>query len=223
MLHIPLLRSTSLVDVDPSPAERQALNFLQAGQPGGVERLTLTTGMATWRAQALIECGPKPTAAVRPELRAMAEPGAGNERRCWRKGGSTSLLSFSDPQRRAAKLITGQRTRIAVTSRVPRPAATAARMSSSLLSSTGVTLGFQWKICRFQAPPAYPTSVGMKLRTLPLVGSLGSAACRRASCTAGVLPLASTMWKTMLPLLISCAACGDEVTSAVAWYWMIWW
>lgn len=57
-------------------------------------------------------------------------------------------------QRRLAKLMTGQRTRMLVTSSVPLPAATAARISSSLLSSVGVTPAFQWKICRFQAPPA---------------------------------------------------------------------
>ncbi len=56
-------------------------------------------------------------------------------------------------QRRAAKLTSGQRTRIGVTSIVPRPLVAAATMSSSLLSSTGVTPAFQWKICRFQAPP----------------------------------------------------------------------
>ena len=56
-------------------------------------------------------------------------------------------------QRRAAKLTSGQRTRIGVTSIVPRPLVAAATMSSSLFSSTGVTPAFQWKICRFQAPP----------------------------------------------------------------------
>jgi hypothetical protein len=57
-------------------------------------------------------------------------------------------------QRRLAKLTTGHRTSVDVPSIVPRPAAAAAVMSSSLLSSVGVTPGFQWKICRFQAPPA---------------------------------------------------------------------
>jgi len=63
----------------------------------------------------------------------------------------------------------------------------------------------------------------MKLSTLQLVASFGNAASGRAHCTIGVVPSAPTIWKTTLPWLISWAACGDDVTSAVASYSMNWW
>ena len=65
-------------------------------------------------------------------------------------------------------------------------------------------------------------SVGMKLRTLHAVASPGSAVSSRARWIAGVPPDASTTWKTTFPFASCCAACGDEVTLAVASYSMIW-
>ena len=68
-------------------------------------------------------------------------------------------------------------------------------MSSSFVSAVGVSPGFQVKIWRFQAPPAYPTSVGMKFSTLQSVASFGKAAVFAAHWIAGGLPVAgSTMW-----------------------------
>src|SRR5712692_2282077 len=91
-----------------------------------------------------------------------------------KKGGKPQARGSS--YRRLAKLTTGQRTRVEVISKVPRPVLTAALISSSLLSSVGVTPCFHLKICKFQAPPEYPISVGMKFSTLQPVGSCGSAA-----------------------------------------------
>ena len=69
--------------------------------------------------------------------------------------GGAGLLRPAPRQayRSAAKFTTGQRTSTFVATRVPWPWAAAAMMSSSLLSSVGVTPGFQVKIWRFQAPP----------------------------------------------------------------------
>src|SRR5215470_10429308 len=118
--------------------------------------------------------------------------------------------------------MTGERRRDAVIPRLPLHAATAEPAEGTSDSSVGVAPGFQWKICRFHAPPVYPASVGMKLSTLPAPASLGKAAWARASCTAGTFPVAPTMWKTTLPAASTWACCGDEVTSAVAWYSIGW-
>src|SRR5207253_9666816 len=79
-------------------------------------------------------------------------------------------------QRRPEKFTTGQRTRTAVATSVPRPALAAAVMSSSFVRAVGVAPAFQVKIWRFQAPPAYPSSLGMKFSTLQSVASAGNIA-----------------------------------------------